>query len=130
MRLWPSCTCRAPRPGRKQVIEDPVGQAFSASAISAINKRLDASESLLRTQAESRFPYLILHARYERIREDGIIASHAVLIAIGIDWEAGPSARGRPRQPESRSSWKEFLEGLNARGLHDVEFAVSERLYA
>ena len=31
------------------------------------------------------FPYLILDARYERVR-DGIITSQAVLIAIGIDW--------------------------------------------
>ncbi len=27
---------------------------------------------------------------------------------------------------ESRSSWKEFLEGLKARGLHGVEFVVSD----
>jgi putative transposase len=33
------------------------------------------------------FPYLILNARYERVREAGVIASHAVLIAIGIDWD-------------------------------------------
>jgi putative transposase len=25
--------------------------------------------------------------RYERLREDGIIASQAVLIAVGVDWE-------------------------------------------
>lgn len=31
------------------------------------------------------FPYLILDARYEPVREDGIIASRAVLIAIGVD---------------------------------------------
>jgi transposase-like protein len=33
------------------------------------------------------FPYLILDARHERVREDGIIASQAALIAIGVDWE-------------------------------------------
>ena len=33
------------------------------------------------------FPYLILDARYERVREAGVITSQAVLIAIGIDWE-------------------------------------------
>jgi transposase-like protein len=33
------------------------------------------------------FPYLILDARYERVREAGVIASQAVLIAIGIDWD-------------------------------------------
>ncbi len=33
------------------------------------------------------FPYLILDARYEKVREAGVIASQAVLIAIGIDWD-------------------------------------------
>ena len=33
------------------------------------------------------FPYLILDARYERMREAGVIVSQAVLIAIGVDWD-------------------------------------------
>ena len=32
------------------------------------------------------YPYLILDARYEKVRDDGIIQSQAVLIAIGINW--------------------------------------------
>jgi putative transposase len=31
-----------------------------------------------------KFPYLILDARYEKVREDGVIRSRAVLVAIGI----------------------------------------------
>ena len=31
--------------------------------------------------------YLTLDARYERVREAGVIAHQAVLIAIGINWE-------------------------------------------
>jgi transposase-like protein len=38
---------------------------------------------------EEAYPYLILDARYERVREGGVIMSQAVLIAIGIDWETG-----------------------------------------
>src|SRR3546814_12605227 len=30
---------------------------------------------------------LILDARYEKVREGGVVGSLAVLIAIGIDWE-------------------------------------------
>ena len=56
--------------------------AFSASAISAINKRLDES---LRAFAErplgEPFPYLILNARYEKVREGGVVVSQAMLIA-------------------------------------------------
>ena len=62
-------------------------QLFGFS-ISAMNQRLDASLARFagRPLAEA-FPYLILDARYERVREAGVIVSQAVLIAIGIDWD-------------------------------------------
>jgi putative transposase len=33
------------------------------------------------------YPYLILDARYEKVREEGVIQSQAVLIVIGINWD-------------------------------------------
>ncbi len=71
-------------------------------------------------------PYLILDARYEKVREDGVTHSQAVLVAIGVGWDGrrhilGVELAGR----ESRSSWKAFLAGLRERGLHGVEFVVS-----
>ena len=74
----------------KAITEELCGHSFSASSISAINQRLDASLAQFagRPLAEA-FPYLILDARYERVREAGVITSQAVLIAIGIDWTAG-----------------------------------------
>jgi transposase-like protein len=112
----------------KQVTEELVGHAFSASAISAINKRLDASlKAFCERKLKEAFPYLILDARYERVREDGIIASQAVLIAIGVDWEGRRQVLAvELANRESRSSWKDFLEALKARGLHGVEFVISD----
>ena len=51
----------------KAITEELCGHSFSASSISAINQRLDASMAQFadRPLAES-FPYLILDARYER----------------------------------------------------------------
>lgn len=47
----------------KQVTEELVGHAFSASAISAINKRLDASlQAFCERRLKEAFPYLILDA--------------------------------------------------------------------
>ena len=113
----------------KQVTEELVGHAFSASAISAINKRLDASlKAFCERKLKEAFPYLILDARYERVREDGIIASQAVLIAIGVDWEGRRQVLAvELASRESRSSWKDFLEALRARGLHGVEFLTITR---
>ena len=72
----------------KAITEELCGHSFSASSISAMNQRLDDSLAQFagRPLTEA-FPYLILDARYERVREAGVIASQAVLIAIGIDWD-------------------------------------------
>jgi putative transposase len=73
------------------------------------------------------FPNLIVDARYERVREAGVIVSHAVLIAIGIDWDGRRQILGvELANRESRSSWSEFLRGLKARGLNGVELVVSD----
>ena len=77
----------------KAVTEALCGHSFSASSISAINKSLGES---LRAFSERRlsdaYPYLILDARYERVREGGVIVSQAVLIAVAVDWEGGKSS--------------------------------------
>ncbi len=112
----------------KAITEELCGHAFSASAISAINKRLDES---LRQFAERRldepYPYLILDARYERVREAGVIASQAVLTAIGIDWEGRRQVLAVELAiRESRSSWGDVLGRMRERGLHGVEFVVAD----
>src|SRR5436305_12964287 len=72
----------------KAITEELCGHSFSASAISDATARLDG---MLTAFAERRlseaYPYLILDARYERIREAGASHSQAVAIAIGVDWE-------------------------------------------
>jgi putative transposase len=72
----------------KAISEELCGHSFSASSISTINKRLDQSLAQFAARPlNEAFPYLIVDARYERVREAGVIVSHAVLIAIGIDWD-------------------------------------------
>jgi transposase-like protein len=110
----------------KAITEELCGHSFSASSISAINKKLD--ESLAQFAARrlgEPFPYLILDARYEKVREAGVIASQAVLIAIGVDWDGRRQVLGvELANRESRSSWRDFLLGLRERGLHGIEFVV------
>jgi putative transposase len=58
---------------------------FRESTISAINKGLDEGlTKFAQRRLTDAYPYLILDARYEKVRDDGIIQSQAVLIAIGI----------------------------------------------
>jgi putative transposase len=112
----------------KAITEELCGHSFSASSISAMNQRRDTSlaQFAARPLAEA-FPYLILDARYERVREAGVITSQAVLIAIGIDWDGRRQVLAvELANRESRSSWRDFLLGLKTRGLHGVEFVVAD----
>src|ERR1700745_266212 len=102
----------------KAVTEALCGHSFSASAISSINKSLDEA---LRAFAERRlseaYPYLILDARYEKVREAGVIVSQAVLIAVAVDGEGQRQILGVDlASRESRTSWRDFLLRLKERG--------------
>jgi putative transposase len=73
------------------------------------------------------FPYLILDARYERLHDAGVIVSQAVLIAIGVNWDGRRQVMAvELGNRENRSSSRDFLLGLKARGLHSVELVVAD----
>jgi transposase-like protein len=112
----------------KAITEELCGYEFSADAISTINQKLDAElQQWAGRPLDEDYPYLILDARYEKVREDGVIRSRAVLVALGINWE------GRRRvlavelaNRESATTWKDFLLALKSRGLHEVRLAISD----
>jgi len=111
-----------------KVTEQLCGTSFSASTISRINKKLDAGlKAFHERRLEEPFPYLILDARYERVRVDGVVRRRAVLVAIGIDWSGNRCVLGvELANRESTTTWKDFLSQLKSRGLHGVEFVVSD----
>ena len=56
-----------------------------------------------------------------------MIASQAVLIAVAVDGEGRRQVLAVDlANRESRSSWRDFLLNLKQRGLHGVEFVVSD----
>jgi transposase-like protein len=109
----------------KAITEELCDDEFSADAISHINGKLDAELQQWASRAlDEQHPDLILDARYEKVREDGVIRSRAVLVALGIHWE------GRRRvlavelaNRENATSWRDFLLALKARGLDGVLLA-------
>jgi len=112
----------------KAITEELCGHAFSASAISAVNKTLDESlERFAKRPLEEAYPYLILDARYEKVRQDGVIRSQAVQIAIGINEEGRRQILAvELANRESRTSWRDVLLELKSRGLRGVELVVSD----
>ncbi len=112
----------------KAITEELCGHSFSASTISAINKRLDESlTAFARRRLDEPFAYLIIDAKYEKVRQAGVVRSCAVLVALGVDWEGRRQILAvELANRESRSSWKDFLVGLRNRGLHGVEYVVAD----
>jgi putative transposase len=112
----------------KAITEELCGHEFSASTISRIVQQLDKElEKFAQRRLEEPYPYVILDARYEKVREDGAVRSQAVLIAIGINWEGRRCVLGvELANRESASSWKDLLLALKRRGLNGVEFVVSD----
>ncbi len=112
----------------KAITEELCGHTFGVDSISQINQKLDGElQRWEQRQLDEEYPYLIVDARYEKVREDGVIRGRAVLVALGINGE------GRHRvlavelaQRESATSWQDFLVALKARGLTGVRLAISD----
>jgi transposase-like protein len=102
----------------KAITEELCGHEFSASTISRLNQQLDEElEKFAGRPLEEDYPYLIVDARYEKVRENGVIRSRAVLIAIGVNWDGRRCVLGvELANRESASSWRDFLLGLRKRG--------------
>jgi putative transposase len=112
----------------KSITEELCGHEFSSSSVSRIVKTLDEElEKFAQRRLEEPYPYLILDARYEKVREDGAVRSQAVLVAIGINWEGRRNVLAvELAHRESVSSWRELLVSLRQRSLQGVEFVVSD----
>jgi putative transposase len=112
----------------KAITEELCGHEVSASTVSRLNVKLDEElERFAHRRLSEPYPYLILDARYEKVREDGVIASQAVMIAIGVDWEGRRNVLAvELANRESQSSWREFCLALKERGLHGVELVISD----
>jgi len=105
------------------------GSGLSHETVSRYAARLDEELEPWRTRSleDSRYPYLMLDARYEKARVEHRIVDVAVLVAIGVNADgyrevlAVDVAHG-----ETTTSWSSFLAGLVERGLEGVELVVSD----
>jgi transposase-like protein len=116
-------------------------ESLSSSQVSRAAKLLDEELAAWRDRPLGEIKYLILDARYEKMRHGGVVRDAAVLSAIGI----GPDERRRVlgvsvALSEAEVHWRvrrgndsldhflpaSLLESLVARGLRGVEFIVSD----
>jgi transposase-like protein len=102
-------------------------EGLSSTQVSRAAKQLDAELEQWRNRPLVEVSYLILDARYERVRHNGIVRDVAVLWAIGV----GPDERRRVlgvsvALSEAEVHWRAFLDSLVARSLRGAEFIVSD----
>ena len=102
-------------------------EGISPSQVSRAARALDEKLRRWRERPLGEVRYLQLDARYEKMRAEGAVRDVAVLTVVGV----GPDGRRRVlgvcvRMSEAAGHWRDFLASLVARGLHGVEFVVSD----
>lgn len=105
------------------------GLELSAMTVSRLAAELDEKLSAFRTRRldQTSWPYLMIDARYEKVRVSGRVVSQAVLTVVGftasgrrevLDWRVADS--------ESESTWSEVFRCLRDRGVKGVKLIVSD----
>jgi putative transposase len=109
------------------IVEQLCGSAVSSTQVSQCAAKLDVQLQAWRSRPLGAFPYLMLDARYEKVRHGGQLLDCAVLIALGIDPKGKRSILGLSvALSEAEVHWRQFLQDLQQRGLHGVQFIVSD----
>jgi putative transposase len=111
-----------------EIAEELLGDSISASTVSRLSKSLDEQvRAFTERKLEGEHPYLMLDARYEKVRENGVVASRAVLIATSVNKEGKREVLGvEIADRESTNSWGDFISHLLARGLSGVQLVISD----
>lgn len=110
------------------ITEALCGLEVSKSQVSALTQQLDAEIQAWRTrQLTQAYPYLVVDARYERVRQGGSVVSQGVLIVCGIDERGYREVLGCwVAESESEASWGGVFAELKQRGLQGVRYVVSD----
>lgn len=113
--------------GAEAVMKEFGIESLSSSQVSRAAKLLDEELEAWRNRPLGEIRYLIVDARYEKVRDGGVVRDAAVLSAIGI----GPDERRRVlgvscALSEAEVHWRAFLESLISRGMRGVQFVVSD----
>ena len=109
------------------VMEQLCGTDITSTQVSRAAQELDAALEKWRTRPLGNIQYLLLDARYEKVRVAGVVRSCAVLIAAGVDGTGKRTILGvSVSLSEAEVHWREFLASLQRRGLCGIKLAVSD----
>ena len=101
---------------------------LSKSEVSRLCALLDEEVELFRSRRlDAEYPYVWLDARYEHVRDGGRVIKMAVIGAYGLRADGVREVLGVDvGVSEHTVLWREFLQGLVARGLRGVQLVISD----
>lgn len=103
------------------------GTDVSSTSVSRAAQELDTELEAWRRRPLSAVRFVVLDARYEKVRHGGSVIDCAVLIATGVRPDGKRSILGvSVSLSEAEVHWREFLASLQGRGLHGVEMVTSD----
>ena len=111
------------------ILRKLVGHGISSSTVSKAAAEMDEALSAWRDRplGDMAIAYLILDARYEKARIDGIVRDVAILIAIGVRADGRRSVLAvSVSLSEAEVHWRDFLQSLLQRGLHGLVLITSD----
>jgi putative transposase len=110
-----------------QITEQLCGLDVTSAQVSRATAELDEQLETWRRRELGETPYLIVDARYEKVRHGGSVVDCAVLIAVGVRKDGKRSVLGASVSlSEAEVHWREFLEDLQERGLYGVQCITSD----
>jgi len=109
------------------IVEQLCGTSVSSTHVSECTQLLDAELQKWRERPLGAFPYLILDAHYEKVRQNGQVLDCAVLLALGVGADGKRTILGvSAALSEAEVHWRTFLQSLVQRGLQRVQLIVSD----
>ena len=110
-----------------KIAEELCGLDVSKSQVSRLSSSLDGELNAWRNRRLGNYPYLIIDARYEKVRTKRGVVSQGVLIVAGVNNEGFREILAvEIANSESKTSWGELFRSLKERGLSGVEFIASD----
>lgn len=109
------------------ILEELCGSSVSSTHVSNCAAKLDENLAHWRSRPLGTFAYVILDARYEKVRQAGRVLDCAVLIALGVGPDGKRQILGLSvALSEAEVHWRTFLQSLQARGLQGLQLLVSD----
>lgn len=110
-----------------KVLERMCGLEVTSMDVSRAAKQLDEHLGEWLTREIGETPYLLVDARYEKVRIGGRVLSSSVLIAVGVRSDGHREILGTSVSlSEAEVHWREFFASLQQRGLHGVRMITSD----